>query len=126
MSITACYVRRLDEDLQTLPVRGRTGKLQMLRKCLSSGQGPAGDVVCRLFLSGRLFLLVHRLALILVPQLSRLLADLAVHPGYVRALPQDREELLRHVRAKGTVVAPLSKVCTPAHAECGGDARFSP
>jgi hypothetical protein len=81
----------------------------MLPKALTSGQGAVGDVVCRLLLSGRHFLLVHRLALVLLPQLSRLLADVEAHPGFLSAMPEP-SELMQHLRTKGPALTAHPKV----------------
>ncbi|CAL8469507.1 g9048 [Coccomyxa elongata] len=94
---------RLNGEAHTLPVLGKAGKVQMLPKALTSGQGGAGDVVCRLLLSGRHFLLVHRLALVLLPQLSRLLADVEAHPGFLPAMPEP-SELMQHLQQKGAAL----------------------
>ncbi|BDA44756.1 probable serine/threonine-protein kinase par-1 at C-terminar half [Coccomyxa sp. Obi] len=94
---------RLNGEAHTLPVLGKAGKVQMLPKALTSGQGDAGDVVCRLLLSGRHFLLVHRLALVLLPQLSRLLADVEAHPGFLPAMPEPCE-LMQHLHQKGAAL----------------------
>lgn len=90
---------------------GKAGKVQMLPKALTSGQGGAGDVVCRLLLSGRHFLLVHRLALVLLPQLSRLLADVEAHPGFLPAMPEP-SELMQHLQQKGAALTNHPNVST--------------
>ena len=99
-------LHRLDGRLYRQELRERGQELKQLGRAITV---PDGQIRWRMLMPGPRLLHVQRLARVLAPHVTQLLADAEAHPGFRKALP-DGEQLHSELLQRNPLIAPNPQV----------------
>ncbi len=103
---TFVHLHRLDDRLFRQELRERGQELKQLGRPINT---PDGQIRWRMLLPGPRLLHVQRLARVLVPHVTQLVADAEAHPGFAKAMP-DGEQLHSRLLETNPLIAPNAQV----------------
>ena len=99
-------MHRLDERLYRQELRERGQELKQLGRPINV---PDGQIKWRALVPGPRLLHVQRLARVLVPHVTQLIADAEAHPGFTKVMP-DGEQLHSRLLERNPLIAPNAQV----------------